>query len=297
MDFFSSLAKGGQPKPTSDQPNNQGEHTNSDLFASAKVVADAAQAQFRNEPEKYDKAKVAGASADILDAAKEYGKLDETTGVGKYVDQAENYLRQYNTPAPASGDKNTTTPDVTASEPAAGDSDDVKTAPTATAITETTDGEKPSGGGADDYVKEAEDFLDKPSDAPTGATINTETTDDEKPAGAGSGAGDYVKEAEDFLDKPSDAPTAAAITETSEGEKQAGGGAGDYVKEAENFFNKPSDGTAEGGDAEDNYVKKAEGFLNKPSGDGGEKTDEPSSKSESGYGDNVMKMAGGFFNK
>ncbi|KAL0385952.1 UNVERIFIED_CONTAM: Nodulin-related protein 1 [Sesamum radiatum] len=120
MDFLSSLAKGESKPDNSDQ-----KPSNSDLFASAKLVADAAQAQFRNEPDKYDKAKVAGATADLLDAASQYGKLDETKGVGKYVDQAENYLRQYNTttsttaappaPAPAavpdSTDNKTTTAD------------------------------------------------------------------------------------------------------------------------------------------------------------------------------------------
>ncbi|XP_042019033.1 uncharacterized protein LOC121766864 [Salvia splendens] len=55
-------------------------------------------AQFSNEPEKCDKAKAASSSSDLLGAASEYGKLDSTQGVGKYVDQAEGYLRQYSAP-------------------------------------------------------------------------------------------------------------------------------------------------------------------------------------------------------
>ncbi|KAG6403392.1 hypothetical protein SASPL_135610 [Salvia splendens] len=66
-------------------------------------------AQFSNEPEKCDKAKAASSSADLLGAASEYGKLDSTQGVGKYVDQADGYLRQYgapkSTPAAAAEDK------------------------------------------------------------------------------------------------------------------------------------------------------------------------------------------------
>ncbi|KAL0363879.1 UNVERIFIED_CONTAM: Nodulin-related protein 1 [Sesamum angustifolium] len=153
MNFLSSLAKGESKSDDSDQKP--------DLFASAKLVADAAQAQFSNEPDKYDKAKVAGATADLLDAASQYGKLDETKGVGKYVDQAENYLRQYDTtsttaapapapapvPVPDSTDDKTTTADapvpdsgehkpITTDAPApVGDSEDHKTT------------EKPSGGG------------------------------------------------------------------------------------------------------------------------------------------------------
>ncbi|CDY53944.1 BnaA02g36940D [Brassica napus] len=44
-----------------------------------------------------DKAKVAGATADILDAAGRYGKFDEKSGVGQYLEKAENYLNKYET--------------------------------------------------------------------------------------------------------------------------------------------------------------------------------------------------------
>ncbi|XP_024007666.1 nodulin-related protein 1 [Eutrema salsugineum] len=69
--------------------------TNAELMASAKIVAEAAQAAARSETDKLDKAKVAGATADILDAATRYGKLDEKSGVGQYLEKAENYLHKY----------------------------------------------------------------------------------------------------------------------------------------------------------------------------------------------------------
>ncbi|XP_057811324.1 nodulin-related protein 1-like [Salvia miltiorrhiza] len=81
-----------------------------DILADAKVVSEAARAQFSNQAEKCDKAK---AAADLLDAAENYGKLDETKGVGKYVDQAEGYLRQYSGP-------NSTTPAAVAAAVATG---------------------------------------------------------------------------------------------------------------------------------------------------------------------------------
>ncbi|KAE8730005.1 Ankyrin repeat family protein [Hibiscus syriacus] len=71
--------------------------TNSDLFSSAKTVADAAKFSLNNETDKFDKGKVAGSAADLLGAAQDYGKLDKNTGVGQYVDKAETYLHQYQT--------------------------------------------------------------------------------------------------------------------------------------------------------------------------------------------------------
>ncbi|GER43786.1 hypothetical protein STAS_20654 [Striga asiatica] len=225
MNFLSSMVKGSdQPKPTSDEPNNSAHKpaSNSDLFTSAKVVADAAQAQFRNEPEKLDKNKVAGAAADLLEAGSEYGKLDGTQGVGKYVDQAENYLRQYSAPKPSAdeppaGEKKPAAEDpapaVTADEkeapaiaadeksapaiaadekevPAAADE---KSAPAIGAgekeAEESTESEKPSGGGAGEYLKMAEGLLNKPSAGGDG---------DEKPE---SGYGDVMKMAGGFLNK------------------------------------------------------------------------------------------------
>ncbi|CAA7039644.1 unnamed protein product [Microthlaspi erraticum] len=85
-------------KPASSaDPNAHRPASNAELMASAKIVAEAAQAAARNESDKLDKAKVAGAAADILDAASRYGKLDEKSGVGSYLEKAENYLHKYET--------------------------------------------------------------------------------------------------------------------------------------------------------------------------------------------------------
>ncbi|XP_051122178.1 nodulin-related protein 2 [Andrographis paniculata] len=155
MSFLSNLAKGALSKSDSDDKDNKS--GTSDLLADAKLVAEAAQAQFHNEPEKYDKGKVAGAAADLLDAASGYAKLDETKGVGKYVDQAEDYLRGYNSgqaPPPAAAAAAAEEQKAPASDapPPAKDSGEEK--PPA-------DAEKPSGGGYGDLMKMAGDFLQK----------------------------------------------------------------------------------------------------------------------------------------
>lgn len=85
-------------KPVSNaDPNTHRPASNAELMASAKIVAEAAQAAARNESDKLDKAKVAGATADILDAASRYGKFDEKSGVGQYLEKAEQYLHKYET--------------------------------------------------------------------------------------------------------------------------------------------------------------------------------------------------------
>ena len=71
--------------------------SNADLMASAKTVAEAAQLACNQKTDQIDKAKVAGAAEDVLEATKTYGKLDETSGAGKYVDKAEDYLHKYHT--------------------------------------------------------------------------------------------------------------------------------------------------------------------------------------------------------
>lgn len=91
----------GEPtihKPVSNTvPTTHRPATNAELMASAKIVSEAAQAAARGESAKLDKAKVAGATADILDAASRYGKLDEKSGVGQYLEKAEQYLHKYET--------------------------------------------------------------------------------------------------------------------------------------------------------------------------------------------------------
>ncbi|KAK9051019.1 hypothetical protein SSX86_027644 [Deinandra increscens subsp. villosa] len=85
----STVAGGDETKPNPDQSSK------SDLLSSAKLVAEAAQCAATNQSDKIDKPKTAGAAADILDAAKEYGKFDETKGAGKYLKQADDYLHEY----------------------------------------------------------------------------------------------------------------------------------------------------------------------------------------------------------
>ncbi|CAO2830239.1 unnamed protein product [Amaranthus hypochondriacus] len=71
--------------------------SSSELLTSAKTVAEAAQLAASQQTDKIDKAKVAGAAEDILEAAKSYGKLDENSGIGQYVGKAEGYLHQFST--------------------------------------------------------------------------------------------------------------------------------------------------------------------------------------------------------
>jgi hypothetical protein len=69
----------------------------SELVASAKVVAEAAQSGFGKE---VDKDKAAEAAADLLDGVSQYAKLDEQKGLGQYVDKAADYLHKYDGGAP-----------------------------------------------------------------------------------------------------------------------------------------------------------------------------------------------------
>lgn len=159
MDFLSNFSKNDDPKPTSDDPNNHHRPSKSDLMHSAKVVADAAQAHFRREPEKYDKSELAGATADLMNAASEYGKLDDNKGIGKYVDKAEDYLRHYHTSHSAGhagkpGDHKPSKAEEHGGGSGGGYGDHGKK----------TEGflKKPSdGGGAGDFMKMAGDFLKK----------------------------------------------------------------------------------------------------------------------------------------
>ncbi|CAI8617599.1 unnamed protein product [Vicia faba] len=69
-------------------------YSTSELMASAKVVAEAAQTGFGKESEA-DKAKAAQAAGDLLDAVGQYAKLDDNKGAGEYLDKAADYLHQY----------------------------------------------------------------------------------------------------------------------------------------------------------------------------------------------------------
>ncbi|CAI9785272.1 unnamed protein product [Fraxinus pennsylvanica] len=112
MDFLNKLT-GKDEKPTSDPPKDTADHpkpSNSDLMGSVKVLADAAKEG------KFDNPKAAAAAADVLGAAEQYGKLDETKGIGQYVDKAEDYLHQYSTTHSSTANVNPdkkSTPDAT----------------------------------------------------------------------------------------------------------------------------------------------------------------------------------------
>ncbi|KAL1551102.1 nodulin-related protein 1-like [Salvia divinorum] len=154
MDFLSGLAKGGDSKT---QPGGEEKSSTTDLFSDAKVVAEAARAQFSNEPDKCDKTKAAGSAAELLDAASQYGKLDSTQGIGKYVDQAEGYLRQYGAPksTPAAAE------DKPASNYHAAEAEDKPASNTHAAEAEIPSGgdvkKAVESGEAGDYVKKAEE--------------------------------------------------------------------------------------------------------------------------------------------
>lgn len=108
MDFFKSIS--GTKDTTATTEHGGDQKSSSDLLSSAQLVADAAQSVLHNESDKVDKPRVAGAAADVLGAAKDYGKLGED-GVGRYVGQAEDYLQKYSqqssttTAAPATSDQ------------------------------------------------------------------------------------------------------------------------------------------------------------------------------------------------
>ncbi|MGV7467989.1 hypothetical protein PJI21_28815, partial [Mycobacterium kansasii] len=99
------------PKSSSDQ---HAPKSSSDLLASAKILAEAAESGYGKDGAPFDKAKVAGAAEDVLEAAKGYGKLNESSGVGQYVDKAEDYLHNLHTSSDSS-------PAVPAAAPAASD--------------------------------------------------------------------------------------------------------------------------------------------------------------------------------
>ena len=138
--------------PSSHNNNNQQHHpvpSNSELFSSAKLVAQSAKGMFGQGSDKVDKGQVAEAMEDLLGAASRYGKLDEK-GLGKYVDKAENYLHQYHS------SDSSTTPD------AAGHHSTTTTSHhTPSHQKPDNDEESGSGGGYGDYIKMAQGFLKK----------------------------------------------------------------------------------------------------------------------------------------
>ncbi|CAN0896471.1 Nodulin-related protein 2 [Linum grandiflorum] len=136
------------PAPTpSDHKKEEGSAaaapSNAELMASAKVVAAAAQSAMQSKSaDGIDKAKVADAAEDLIEAGNKYGKLDEK-GYGQYVDKAENYLRQY------SGGTKTTDGKSPADVPAEG----------AGKPAEEGAGKEEKSGGIGGYAKMAEGFF------------------------------------------------------------------------------------------------------------------------------------------
>ncbi|KAL7181522.1 hypothetical protein ACSBR1_040422 [Camellia fascicularis] len=134
--------------------DHQQQSSSSDLLSSAKLMAEAAKAALNHET--VDTGRVAGAAADLLEAASHYGKLEEKS-FGKYFEKAEDYLHQYHsshstttTTTTASGDTATTTSTHSSSHShpySGGDEDE--------------DGKSGSGGGYGEYFKMAEGFLKK----------------------------------------------------------------------------------------------------------------------------------------
>nr|GLL47637.1 nodulin-related protein 1-like [Ipomoea trifida] len=91
--------EGSHAKPGQSSHHNHPAPTKAELMSSAKLLGEAAKSKLHhdpNKPNKTDKAELAGAAADLLNAASHYGKLEEK-GMGKYVGKAEDYLHKYHT--------------------------------------------------------------------------------------------------------------------------------------------------------------------------------------------------------
>ncbi|KAK4376616.1 hypothetical protein RND71_002912 [Anisodus tanguticus] len=164
MNFLSSLAKGAAGDSTDESKKTTGEESGSttELFANAKVLAEAAQSQFNKDGAKVDNKKVAEAAADVLDAAQKYGKLDETQGVGQYVEKAETYLHQYGSGTGTAAEKPPTTVPDTEETPALAPApaSELAPAPAPAPVAEGEHEEEKKSGGAD-YLKMAGDFFGK----------------------------------------------------------------------------------------------------------------------------------------
>ncbi|KAM3304331.1 nodulin-related protein 2 [Capsicum chacoense] len=164
MNILSKLTKSAGGDSTDDTKKADGSTesgSTTELFASAKVLAEAAQSQFNKDSSSapIDNKKVAEAAADVLDAAQKYGKLDETQGVGQYVEKAETYLHQYG----SGGSTPASAPAAAAEEkaaPAAAPEETEAPAPASQPEPFPQEEEKKSEGGAD-YLKMAGDFLSK----------------------------------------------------------------------------------------------------------------------------------------
>uniref|UniRef100_A0A1D1Z682 Nodulin-related protein 1 n=1 Tax=Anthurium amnicola TaxID=1678845 RepID=A0A1D1Z682_9ARAE len=128
-------------------PAGEAQPDTSELFSSAKLVAEAAQSCFQGGADKIEKGKVAGAAADLLGAASHYGKLEEK-GYGEYVEKAETYLQQYGSTGSGGGG-----PVAEAAAAPASDS------PAPTGDEKAESAKSGDGGGYGEYAKLAQGFL------------------------------------------------------------------------------------------------------------------------------------------
>ncbi|XP_016452486.1 nodulin-related protein 1-like [Nicotiana tabacum] len=167
MDPTQAKTTSGASHSLSHKPNSHPKPSKSELMSSAKLVADAAKAKLHHEPNsKVDKSELAGAAADLLNAASQYGKLEEK-GIGKFVGKAETYLHKYET----SHSTTTSTTEHTQSSAHTGGK------------------HEQSGSGYGEYIKMAEGIFKKHSDG----THSSES--------GGGKKGEYLKMAGDFLKK------------------------------------------------------------------------------------------------
>ncbi|CAN4094777.1 unnamed protein product [Withania somnifera] len=136
MDPTQSKTKSGAGHSSTHKPNSHPKPTKSELMSSAKLIADAANAKIHHDPKKFEKSELAGAAADLLNAASQSGKLEET-GIGKFVVKAETYLHKYET-------SHSTT--------------------TTASTTEYTQSSEETGSGYGEYIKMAEGIFKKHSE-------------------------------------------------------------------------------------------------------------------------------------
>ncbi|XP_075657848.1 nodulin-related protein 2-like [Castanea sativa] len=169
MNFLSDLQKKSNtssetrlPEEKNDQNQHPHQHhqpSNAELMASAKVLAEAGQTTISQGANKVDKARVAGAAGDRLEAASSYGKLEETS-YGKYVEKAETYLDQYGNPSSKSQSHSTTTTTTTPSHSST-PSTTTDSEPHSAAGGGDHEIEGNTESGAGDYLKMAQGFLKK----------------------------------------------------------------------------------------------------------------------------------------
>lgn len=245
MDFLKSNTDDSQTNTTT--TNSSGD----DLFSSAKVVAGAAQSQLHSQD--YDKPKAAGAGADLLGAASDYTKLDDTQGVGKYVAQGEEYLRNYSNPTDAKDhpvDTKIPDDDSVPNKTLAGEADD--SGDLKSGITDKIAG---AGAGADSDVLKSSSGDNETGVLKSSGIGGGEYSEEVKTAVGekiGSGEGvveEYEKKADEgegFLSKTVGEETEKKVEELgsddevvekkSELETQAGGGFGSSVKKIAGSF-------------------------------------------------------------